>query len=110
MKFVVHVLTCVRMFNPGSRLASGTSIPPLSKCTSILSLAKRRFALLVYIFCIAERDNAFFVFFIEGGFQGSEVSVSQPGLCIRFPTIRKQVAMADKLIAGIQLFFNGKTC
>lgn len=61
--------------------------------------------LLLYIFCIAERQNAIFVVSIEGGFQGAEVSVSQPGLGIRFPTVRKHVAMVDKFIAGMQTCF-----
>jgi hypothetical protein len=35
----------------------------------------------------------------------AEVSVSQPGLGIRFPTVRKHVVMVDKVVAGIQLSF-----
>jgi hypothetical protein len=90
---------------PASRLASGTGIPSISKCAFISSLAKRKFALLIYIFCIAERHNAAFVFLIEGDFLVAEVSVSQPSLGIRFPTDRKHVVIVDKVVAGIQLFF-----
>lgn len=87
-------------YNLGSHLALGTSVPSVSKCASVSSLAKRNFALLLYIFCIAERHNAFFVFFIEGGLLVAEVTVGQPGLGVRFPTVRKHVVMVDKVAAG----------
>lgn len=35
----------------------------------------------------------------------AEVTVSQPGLGIRFPTFRKHAVMVDKVVTGIQLLF-----
>lgn len=67
-------------------------------------------ALLGYIFCIAERHNAFLGFFVEEGFQGAKVSVSQPGFGIRFPTGRKHVAIVDEVIMKYSLSTYGPIC
>lgn len=40
----------------------------------------------------------------------AEVTVSQPGLGIRFPTFRKHFVMVDKVVTGIQLLFEREAC
>jgi hypothetical protein len=51
-----------------------------------------------YILCISERHNARLVVFIKGCL-GVEIPIGQTGCGIRFPAVRKHVAIIDEMIA-----------